>query len=659
MGGFSEVAEMLEKKPNPPRPRRTSFIWWLILGGLLIWNAILLWPRDVSQAEITYSGFLDEVRRGTVARVTIREGSIQGDFKSPAALDASELAGSSSAAPSSSGSPQTYASFTTVFPQAVGDPSLLPLLESQRVTVVAEAPSTPWFAVLLTDGLPFVLMLGVLAWMGRQAAKNQSGLLSFGQSKARRAGEKPVDVTFNNVAGADEAKQDLREIVDFLRSPVKYHDLGAHIPRGVLLIGPPGTGKTLLARAVSGEAGVPFFNLSASEFVEVFVGVGASRVRDLFKQAKAAAPSIVFIDELDAVGRRRGAGLGTVNDEREQTLNQLLVEMDGFDERHEVIVLGATNRPDVLDPALLRPGRFDRRIIVGLPDRAGREGILRIHSRGLHLGPDVDLGLLARTTTGFNGADLANLCNEAALVAARRNHTGVSMPDFEEAVDKVLLGGVRPLLLDAHERRVVATHEAGHALVAWFTPEADPVHKVTIIPRGQALGVTELLPGEDHDNYSRATLLARLAVMLGGRTAEEVCLGDVTTGAENDLVEATRLARRMVSRWAMGSLEPVAFAADDDEPFLGYHLAQTRGFSEATAARIDQDVEDLLRERHETVRALLQDHLPALDELAETLLQEETVGREQLSRVLGRGMQEHSQTAALTSPVSHPSRSEG
>jgi cell division protease FtsH len=390
-----------------------------------------------------------------------------------------------------------------------------------------------------------------------------------------------------------------------------------------------------MARAVAGEADVPFFNLSASEFVEMFVGVGASRVRDLFEQAKASAPAIVFIDEMDAVGRRRGAGLGTVNDEREQTLNQLLVEMDGFDERHEVIILAATNRPDVLDPALLRPGRFDRQVTIALPDRKGREGILRIHTRTLRLAPGVDLGLIARTTTGFSGADLANLCNEAALLAARNNREQVTMADFEEAVDKVLLGGIRPLLLDDRERRIIAYHESGHALVAWLIPEADPVHKVTIIPRGQALGVTEQLPGEDHYNYSKEYLLARLAVMLGGRTAEELAIGDITTGAEKDLVEATRLARRMVTRWGMGSVGLAAFQADEEQPFLGYELAQGRDYSEDTAARIDQDVQRLLEKSHETARRLLTGWREELDHLAKTLLDQETIDRDEIAQILG------------------------
>jgi cell division protease FtsH len=472
-------------------------------------------------------------------------------------------------------------------------------------------------------------------WIGRQATKGQANTLGFGRSKARRYTGDRSAVTFKDVAGADEAKQELREVVDFLRNPIKYHDLGARIPRGVLLVGPPGTGKTLMARAVAGEAGVPFFSISASEFVEMFVGVGASRVRDLFEQAKAAAPAIVFIDEMDAVGRRRGAGLGNVNDEREQTLNQLLVEMDGFDDRHEVIILAATNRPDVLDPALLRPGRFDRQVVVGVPDRVGREGILRLHTQNLPLDQDVDLALLARTTTGFSGADLANLCNEAALIAARHNHAKVTKADFEEAEDKILLGEEHPLLMNDHDRRVVAYHESGHALVAWLTPGADPVHKVTIVPRGRALGVTEQMPLDDQYNYSREYLLGRLAVMLGGRTAEEIVMGDITTGAENDLVEATGLARRMIMRWGMGSLGPVAFQADAQQPFLGYELAQGRDYSEATAAHVDEDVQRLLEERHEAARRLLTGARDQLDQLVNVLLQEETVDQDDLTRILG------------------------
>jgi cell division protease FtsH len=529
----------------------------------------------------------------------------------------------------------TYSEFQTTFPSAIGDPNLISMLEAHKVVVDVARPSSPWAIELLANWGPMLLLIGFFWWMGMKASQNQAGLFGLGRTKARRYNEEQSKITFNDVAGADEAKSDLQEEVDFLRHPAKYHNVGARIPRGVLLVGPPGTGKTLLARAVAGEAGVPFFSLSASEFVEMFVGVGASRVRDLFNQAKVAAPAIVFIDELDAVGRRRGAGIGKGNDEREQTLNQLLVEMDGFDARHEVIILSATNRPDVLDPALLRPGRFDRQVVVGLPDRNGREGILRIHTRNLHLSANVDLSILARSTTGFSGADLANLCNEAALLAARHDRSEILMSDFGEAQDKVLLGGARPSLSDPRERRIVAYHESGHALAAWLSPAADPVHKVTIVPHGRALGVTEQLPSDDHYNYSGTYLMARLAVMLGGRTAEEIAIGDITTGAENDLIEATALARRMVTRWGMGSLGLVAFKTDEHQPFLGYELSQGREYSEATAAKIDQEVQRLLEKCHKAVQELLTRERAKLDHLVQTLLHEETIGQEALAEILG------------------------
>jgi cell division protease FtsH len=403
----------------------------------------------------------------------------------------------------------------------------------------------------------------------------------------------------------------------------------------VLLAGPPGTGKTLLARAVAGEAGVPFFTISGSEFVEMFVGVGASRVRNLFKEVKAAAPAILFVDELDAVGRRRGAGLGMVNDEREQTLNQLLVEMDGFDERTSVIVLAATNRPDVLDPALRRPGRFDRDVSVGLPDLQGRRGILGIHTRSLVLDQDVDLDRVAGITMGMSGAQLANLCNEAALVAAGEDHERVCRADFEAALDRIVLGDVRPLALDEATRRVIAYHEGGHALVAWLTPEADPVHKVTIVPHGMALGITAQRPDEDRYNLSRPYLMARLAVMLGGRSGEEIAIGEVTTGAENDLLQATHLARRMVTSWGMSELGLAAYDSSGEDRFLGYELGQGRTYSEDTARRIDQAVSLLLEERHGTVRRMLAEARERLDRLAEALLERETVEFDELEQLLG------------------------
>ena len=630
---------------QPPKGRlpHQNWWWWLIMIALLAWNVWTFRPSSNPQVNLPYSAFLDQVRAGNVPSVEIAGDQITGQFVHPIAwpqnlaspTPAATAATAATAAPAPSTPATTYSAFISLFPATVGDTSLLPLLEENHVVVNTAPPATPWLSLLLTYGLPVLLFVGVMVWLGRSAARSQAGIFGFGRTKARRYAAEGPKVTFDDVAGADEAKSDLKEVVDFLRHPMKYHDLGARIPRGVLLVGSPGTGKTLMARAVAGEADVPFFSLSASEFVEMFVGVGASRVRDLFKQAKAAAPAIIFIDELDAVGRRRGAGVGNTNDEREQTLNQLLVEMDGFDDRHEVIMLAATNRPDVLDPALLRPGRFDRRVTVELPDRPGREAILRLHSRGLHLAPDVELNILARTTTGMSGADLANLCNEAALVAAHHDHGQIDMSDFEEALDKVLLGNVRPVLLDAHERQVVAYHEGGHALVAWLNPAADPVHKITIIPHGRALGVTEQLPGDDRYNYDHTYLVARLDVMLGGRVAEEIAMGDITTGAENDLVHATQLARRMIARWGMGSLGPVAYQADEEQPFLGYALAQGRDYSEATAARIDDDLQRLLEQRQEAVRGVLTGARDQLDRLAHALLQDETIDRAELVRVLG------------------------
>jgi cell division protease FtsH len=620
---------------NLPQVPRISPFWWILLLALMFWNVWSFWPRSQPQVELPYSAFLDQVKSGNVKQVQIQGGDISGSFVKAITWTGTATATPSATAAATPAAPTKYIAFHTNFPDTVGDTSLMPLLTEHNVEIDVKPPATPWFAVLLTDGLPLLLLLGAMVWMGRSAARSQSGVFGFGKSKPRQVNIEHPLVMFEDVAGEDEAKQELQEVVSFLRSPEKYHRIGARVPRGVLLVGPPGTGKTLLARAVAGEAGVPFFNISASEFVEMFVGVGASRVRDLFERAKETAPSIIFIDELDAVGRRRGAGLGAVNDEREQTLNQLLVELDGFDDRHEVILVAATNRPDVLDPALLRPGRFDRQITVNLPDRRGREGILKIHTRSLHLAADVNLPLLASSTTGFSGADIANLCNEAALTAARNDHTQVNMADFEDALDRVLLGAARTVLLNDHDRQVVAYHEAGHALVAWLSPSADPVHKITIIPRGRALGVTEQVPGEDHYNYSQPYLLARLAVMLGGRAAEDLALGEITTGAENDLVEATRLARRMVTRWGMGSLGPVAFQADEQQPFLGYELSQGRDFSEETAARIDTDVETLLSDRYQSVHTTLQDHRDQLDHLAQALLNEETLDQDQLSHILG------------------------
>jgi len=649
-----------QRKSTEPKRQfpQSLWFWWVTSAVLLIWSLFNLWTGPPSEvADIPYSTFLEQVQADNVSQVHVAGDTIAGtlvkpllwpkpqpnvESKSSGPLTASEKS-KSGALPSSKVESEPpnrppsayYYEFRTVFPATIGDPNLINLLESHHVTVDVSAPSKPWLLEMLIEWFPMLLLIGFFWWMATNASRSQAGMFGFGRMRARRYSSDQPKVTFSDVAGADEAKAELQEEVDFLRNPKKYRDLGARIPRGVLLVGPPGTGKTLLARAVAGEAGVPFFSINASEFVEMFVGVGASRVRDLFRQAKEAAPAIIFIDELDAVGRRRGAGVGSGSDEREQTLNQLLGELDGFDPRLDVIIVAATNRPDVLDPALLRPGRFDREVVLELPDRKGREGILRIHARQLRLADDVDLSLVARMTIGLNGADLANLCNEAALVAARRDRSSVTMADFEEAHDKIRLGVAHPQLVDPNERRVVAYHEAGHAVVAWLTPAADPVQKVTIVRHGQALGVTEQVPGEERHNFNQAYLKARLAVMLGGRTAEEIAIGDVTTGAENDLVEATALARRMVTRWGMGKLGPIAFRADEQHPFLGYELSQRPDYSEATAAEIDAEVRRLVEQAHENVRRQLTAARGPLDGLVEALLREETIQLDELNRILG------------------------
>jgi cell division protease FtsH len=622
-----------DQQPRIPRPRISPF-WWIVLVGLMIWNIVTYLKSAPAQVEIPYSTFIDQVQSGNISMVTITGNEITGNLITPLTWP-QVTPGPTPNGATPAATSQDYTEFIAIFPNSVGDPTLIPLLEQKGVQIQAAQTATPWYVTLLTDGLPFLLLVILMIWIGRQAMKSQQGLFSFGQAKPRKVQADQPKVTFEDVAGADEAKQDLQEVVEFLRHPQKYHDIGARIPRGVLLVGPPGTGKTLLARAVAGEADVPFFNLSASEFVEMFVGVGASRVRDLFTQAKQAAPAIVFIDELDAVGRRRGAGLGAVNDEREQTLNQLLVEMDGFDDRHEVILLAATNRPDVLDPALLRPGRFDRQVVVGPPDRKGRLGILKIHTRELRLSGDVKLETLAGVTAGMSGADLANLCNEAALLAARLGRTHIQMEDFETALDKIVLGEARPLVMNEKDRRVIACHEAGHAIVAWFTPEADAVHKVTIIPHGMALGVTEQVSGEDKYNYSRNYLMARLAVMMGGRVAEELVIGEITTGAENDLKEATRLARRMVTRWAMTDFGLMTLDTDDEQPFLGYEISQARGHSEASAAQVDAKVQQLLQDRYNFTQNCLTERRAALDTLVSALMEHETVTQEEMEKIIG------------------------
>ena len=630
------------QKPGGPQPKRLPTWWFALLVLLLGWNVVAFFalPR-AGTVTIPYTAFLTQVRAGNVSQVDIKGEQISGQFAKPYTPPPQ----SSPAPQPSPASSTNYRMFQTTFPAAIGDPGLLPLLESHKV-LVNVAPSAPsWFGVVL-GWLPTLLLLGFFVWMLQRAGAGPASALGFGKAKPQRYSSDQPKVTFQDVAGADEAKAELQEEVDFLKHPDKYRELGAQLPKGVLLVGPPGTGKTLLARAVAGEAGVAFFSLNASEFVELFVGVGASRVRDLFNQAKQSAPAIVFIDEIDAVGRRRGAGVGTENDEREQTLNQLLGELDGFDPRLNIIVLAATNRPDVLDPALLRPGRFDRQVTIEVPDRDGREGILRIHIRKLRLASDVDVKILAAATIGMTGADLQNLCNEAALTAARRNHTSVTMADFEEALDKVRLGALHPQLVEPGDRRIVAYHESGHTVVAWLTRGADPVQKVTIVPHGQALGLTEQLPAQEQRNLSETYLKARLAVMLGGRSAEELVFSEVTTGAESDLVQATSLARQMVTTWGMGGLGLLAFRSDEQQPFLGYSLAQNREYSESTAAQIDRAMQRLLDEAHDEARRTLTAARAQLDQLVEQLLKDETVNSAQLTQILGP------RATANTSPTS-------
>ena len=521
-------------------------------------------------------------------------------------------------------------------PTALENEQLLPLLREQNVRINAETGGDSLLTTLFFSLLPFLLIIGLIVFMGRQMSRGQQNVFGFGRSKARQHDPERPQVTFADVAGEDEAKQELTEVVDFLRNPAKYHSLGARLPRGVLLVGPPGTGKTLTARAVAGEAGVPFFSVSASEFVEMFVGVGASRVRDLFEKAKSNAPAIIFVDELDAVGRQRFAGLGGSNDEREQTLNQLLVEMDGFDTNIEVIVMAATNRPDVLDPALLRPGRFDRQVTVGLPDRTGREAILNIHTRGLPLANGVDKALIARGTTGFSGADLSNLVNEAALTAARRNRKEITSADFEEALDKILLGTTRSGLMNPKEREVVAYHEAGHALVAHFTPGADPLRKVSIVPRGRALGVTVQTPEEDRHNYSRTYLLGRLAMLLGGRAAEITVYDEVTTGAENDLKEAASLSRRMVGLWGMSDeVGPVYLGTGEEHVFLGREITQDKSFSDATSERVDAAVREMVEGGLDRALDLTRRFRVQLDALVAALLERETLDVKDVTAIFG------------------------
>ncbi|MEM9442770.1 MAG: ATP-dependent zinc metalloprotease FtsH [Pseudomonadota bacterium] len=588
---------------------------WVIIGLLLIalFNLFQNPSSRSPQSNLSYSDFLSEVDRGRINDVTIQGKTINGHFTDGRA-------------------------FSTYVPPE--DPNLVNSLRQRGVTITA-APvddSMPSLLGVLVSWFPMLLLIGVWIFFMRQMQSGGGKAMGFGKSRARLLTEKHGRVTFNDVAGIDEAKEELQEVVEFLKHPQKFQQVGGRIPKGVLLVGPPGTGKTLLARAIAGEANVPFFTISGSDFVEMFVGVGASRVRDMFEQAKKHAPCIVFIDEIDAVGRHRGAGLGGGNDEREQTLNQLLVEMDGFEANEGVILIAATNRPDVLDPALLRPGRFDRQVVVPNPDVLGRERILQVHMKKVRVGPDVDAKVIARGTPGFSGADLANIVNEAALLAARAGKRMVSMIDFEAAKDKVMMGAERrSMVMTEDEKKLTAFHEAGHALVGHFSPASDPIHKATIIPRGRALGMVMRLPEGDRISVSREKLEADIAVAMGGRVAEELVFGHdkVTAGASSDIEQATKIARHMVTQWGMSDkLGPIAYGENQQEVFLGHSVTQSKNLSEETAQLIDAEIRQLVDTGYDKARTLINDHIDRLNDLANALLEHETLTGDEISAIL-------------------------
>jgi len=607
-----------------------NLMFWMVAALLIM----LFWSVSsrIQQKEkqLTFSDFMEQVDRGSVAEVTITGSS----------------AGSQIVGTLKNGDPiRTFAP-----PQYE---TLVDKLLSQGVEVSARDANGSSVWAHLINWTPIIIMIAFLVFFMRQMQGSGNRALSFGKSKAKLSSTQQKKVTFKDVAGIDEAKEELEEIIDFLKEPQKFQKLGGRIPKGVLLMGPPGTGKTLLARAISGEANVPFFTISGSDFVEMFVGVGASRVRDLFEQGKKNAPCIVFIDEIDAVGRHRGAGLGGGHDEREQTLNQLLVEMDGFESNEGVILIAATNRPDVLDPALLRPGRFDRRVVVSLPDVKGREGILKVHTNRIPLASDVDLSILARGTPGFSGADLANLVNEAALNAARYGRKAVGMRDFENSKDKVLMGAERrSMIMSESEKRTTAYHEAGHALVAALLPDADPIHKVTIIPRGMALGVTQLLPESERYSHSQVYLEAMIAVKMGGRIAEELILNQITSGAHDDLERATDLARRMVCEWGMSErLGPITFGRKEEQIFLGRDIVNQPNYSADTAIKIDEEVTKIVERNYQRAKDLLTTNRHLLERIAKSLLEREVLDAEEVKMVMeGIPLKERAPASSETTP---------
>ena len=583
---------------------------WLVIGVVLIALFNIFNQPLTPQSEVVFSDFMDQVEQGQVTEVMIRGDSINGKY-----LDGE--------------------AFQTTAPPK--DPNLIKSLRDKSVRIVVVPPEqTSWYMSILISWFPMILLLGIWIFFMRQMQAGGGKAMSFGKSRARLLNDTKNKTTFKDVAGVDEAKEELHEIIEFLKEPQKFSKLGGKIPKGVLLVGPPGTGKTLLARAIAGEANVPFFSISGSDFVEMFVGVGASRVRDLFAEGKKNSPCLIFIDEIDAVGRHRGAGMGGGHDEREQTLNQLLVEMDGFENNEGVILIAATNRPDVLDPALLRPGRFDRQVTVGRPDVKGREGILKVHTSTVPLTDEVELKIIARGTPGFTGADLANLVNEAALLAARNDKKAVDMVDFEEAKDKVLMGVERrSMVISEKEKKTTAYHEAGHALVACLLPGTDPIHKVTIIPRGSALGVTMQLPLDEQHTYQKNYLYNSLAILMGGRCAEEICLGEMTTGAGNDIERATEMARKMVCEWGMSEkMGPLTYGSKEEQVFLGRGMSSDKNFSDETAKLIDQEVKTLVMGGYNRATELLQNNRSILENLAQALLEKETLNAIEVNNIV-------------------------
>ena len=590
--------------------RNVSF--YLLIIIVAIWIIEYYSTNTVSKTDISYSNFMKQVQQDEVKRVTIVENVITGKLKSGA-------------------------DFTTVAPE---DPELIHTLRSHDVEIKAELPpQPPWWMNIISSILPMLLIVGIWFLLMQQSQGGGGRVMSFGKSRAKMYGDEKVKITFKDVAGADEAKQELEEVVEFLKQPKKFNELGARIPKGVLLFGPPGTGKTLLAKAVAGEAGVPFFSISGSDFVEMFVGVGASRVRDLFEQAKKNAPCIIFIDEIDAVGRQRGAGLGGGHDEREQTLNQLLVEMDGFGANEGIIMIAATNRPDILDPALLRPGRFDRQIVVDRPDIRGRQEILKVHVKGKPIGEDINLDVVARRTPGFTGADLSNLVNEAALLSARRNKKKITMSEMEEAAERVMMGPERKSrVISDNEKKLTAYHEGGHTLVGMLLDHTDPVHKVTIIPRGRAGGYTLSLPKEDRYYATRSELLDELKLLLGGRVAEALVLIEISSGASNDLQRATSLARQMICEYGMSEkLGAVTFGHRQDQVFLGRDIGRDKDYSEEVAAQIDSEIRQFIDEAYQGTVKLLQDNIDKLHLIAEALIERETLEGYEVQQLMENG----------------------